>query len=92
MLEEAQKVYVRRDEEKWKAKAKIMKSAEAELKTPEIEVKEPPPAPPRQPAAAADRTKHFCTYCNQAGHGTWYCFRKARDEKAQQVENQIANN
>lgn len=63
LLEEAQKVYVRRDEEKWKMKAKIMKSAEAEPKTPETKAEEPPPVPPRQPAAA-DRSKHFCTYCN----------------------------
>lgn len=86
LLEEAQKVYLRRDEENWKVKAKIMRAGEAEPKMPE---KNPEVTPQVSMQTTNDRRQHFCTYCSKQGHGTWYCFRKRRDEEARQVENQV---
>lgn len=86
LLEEAQKVYVRRDEENWKTKAKIMRAGEAE--PPKIPEKTPE-AVPQASTQTTDKRQHYCSYCNKPGHGTWYCFRKKRDEETQKMENQI---
>lgn len=88
LLEEAQKVYVRRDEENWKVKAKIMRAGEQEApKPPERPTEVSPPAPLR----TTNKNQHFCTYCNKAGHGTWYCYRRKKDEEAKQMELQVLN-
>lgn len=88
MLEEAQKVHVRRDEERMKAKAKIMKTAEHDSfpqgKSPETKQETAQKRP--------EPNKLVCTYCNKEGHGHWYCYKKLRDQAAYQVEGQMLNN
>ena len=85
LLREAQKVYVRRDEEKQKAKAKIFVAAVRESqrnKTPSGERREKGiEKTPRGQSYRERSTIPVCYYCNKKGHVRKNCRKREQDEK-----------
>lgn len=74
LLEEAQKVYVRRDEERMKAKAKFMMAVD---NNPSSQGK--PSEKPSETTQETPRPKKLvCNYCKKEGHGHWYCYKKVK--------------
>uniref|UniRef100_A0A8B9EAB3 CCHC-type domain-containing protein n=1 Tax=Anser cygnoides TaxID=8845 RepID=A0A8B9EAB3_ANSCY len=86
LLREAQKVYVRRDEEKQKAKAKIFVAAIRESQKPsgresrEGSGKKQGEREPKDKRKGQDRIP-ICYYCGKKGHLQRNCRKKKQDEK-----------
>lgn len=85
LLREAQNVYVRRDEERQKAKAEILVAAVRQSqknKTPSREGKgNGPGRAPRGPPPQERITGPICYYCNKRRHIQRNCHKRKQDEK-----------
>lgn len=84
LLREAQKVYVRRDEEKQKAKAKIFVAAvrESQEKTPSGKRREKGIEKTSRGQPYRERfTIPVCYYCNKKGYIQRNCRKREQDEK-----------
>ncbi|XP_031968855.1 uncharacterized protein LOC116445870 [Corvus moneduloides] len=93
LLEEAQKVYVRRDEKRMKTKAKVTLSmGNNPFFNASLQKKTSKGSPHQSTSETSGPRKIICTYCNKEGHGHWRCFKRLRDQEAFQMEGQVLNN
>uniref|UniRef100_A0A674GP49 CCHC-type domain-containing protein n=1 Tax=Taeniopygia guttata TaxID=59729 RepID=A0A674GP49_TAEGU len=89
LLREAQKVYMRRDEEKQKTQARVLVAAVREAQT-AAESSAPARGPPGKPAHTQKKNKQVsapeCFYCKKKGHLKRDCKKRIKDEKVFQEE------
>ncbi|XP_054034852.1 uncharacterized protein LOC128899506 [Dryobates pubescens] len=83
LLREAQKVYVRRDEENHKKQVRMMVAAVRESQGIGKRENRPPPQPvdSRQMAVEDKREERTCFYCGKKGHLKRNCRSRIQDEK-----------
>ncbi|RMC11061.1 hypothetical protein DUI87_12253 [Hirundo rustica rustica] len=76
LLREAQKVYVRREEESYRKQARIMVAAVQEGRKPS----RPPPKTPPRKKQGGPRETPSCYYCGKPGHLKRDCRQRIKDE------------
>ncbi|RMB98438.1 hypothetical protein DUI87_14026 [Hirundo rustica rustica] len=76
LLREAQKVYVRREEESYRKQARIMVAAVQEGRKPS----RPPPKTPPSKKQGGPRATPSCYYCGKPGHLKRDCRQRIKDE------------